>query len=274
MVHGLWINTYFCMHLNTIDVPLEVADPVKSCALCTLASGRRKTSFHGALSLYGYDGGQGKSETSVQRGDAWLIIMHGWWTSQCKVHMMMDNDWCMMEYQSLSDNHYPIDDDDGEWLLFFFSKCLTRGTRRAPSTADRSPWTAWNGAFRYGGPGPAGRLEGLQGISCQFVWEIWAGPYIYVYIDIDIHLIRRYLLKKSWTHNFWTLSTNSCTKIRKGATLGLSNREAEDEDKFNPRFRPLPHDEDKAPNHPTFQKLGPGGGKGGFEAILTGATNF
>lgn len=72
MVHGLWINAYFCMHLNTIDVPLEVADPVQSCALCTLASGRRKTSFHGALSLYGYDGGQGRSEASVDHY-AWLM---------------------------------------------------------------------------------------------------------------------------------------------------------------------------------------------------------
>lgn len=145
---------------------------------------------------------------------------------------------------------------------FFSPNVWTHGTRKAPSTADRSPWTAWNGAFRYGGPGPAGRLEGLQGTSRQFVWEIWAGPYIYVYIDIDIHIIRRYLSKKSWTHYFWKLPKHSWTKIRKGTTLGLSNWEAEDEDKFNPRFRPLPHDEDKAPNHPTFQKLGPGGGKG------------
>ena len=219
--------------------------------------------------------------TMEDRGDLKprSIIMHGWWTSQCKVHMMMENDWCVMEYQSLSkccfffqimeyqslsNNHYPIDDDG--WRMendcFFSPNVWTHGTRKAPSTADRSPWTAWNGAFRYGGPGPAGRLEGLQGTSRQFVWETWAGPYIYVYIDIDIHIIRRYLLKKSWTHNFWTLPTNSWTKIRKGTTLGLSNTEAEDEDKFNPRFRPLPHDEDKAPNHPTFQKLGPGGGKG------------
>ena len=36
------------------------------------ASGRRKTSFHGALSLYGYDGGQGRSETSVDHY-AWLM---------------------------------------------------------------------------------------------------------------------------------------------------------------------------------------------------------
>lgn len=74
--------------------------------------------------------------TMEDRGDLKprSIIMHGWWTSQCKVHMMMENDWCVMEYQSLSkccffiqimeyqslsNNHYPIDDDGWRMIVFF-----------------------------------------------------------------------------------------------------------------------------------------------------------
>ena len=129
MVHGLWINAYFCMHLNTIDVPLEVADPVQSCALCTLASGRRKTSFHGALSLYGYDGGQGRSEASVDQY-AWLMDLamqgpydDGEWLMHDGISIIIQNVVSFSKWWHI--NHYPIIIIqlmmmDGEWRMIVF----------------------------------------------------------------------------------------------------------------------------------------------------------